>query len=159
MSRGDTPSMHTLGHSKRSHAMPRCGGVEGKLAKEAIYGKGERNAFYSFLFKVNTRFGGCWSCSSYFELKGPFKKGGLTHTHTRLPYRVSSTAKKHEEGAHLITPSLVLNFHDASIAALLQPSFLLSLISARKLPLEKSPVTWHSLWEICPFDLYLPSSM
>jgi hypothetical protein len=44
--------MHTLGHTKRSDAMPRCGGVEGKLAKEAIYGKWEGNAFHSFLFKV-----------------------------------------------------------------------------------------------------------
>ena len=57
------------------------------------------------------------SCPPTLSLKAFLGKGGLTHTRARLPYLVPSTAKKHEEGAHLITP-LAPNFHDASMAAL-----------------------------------------
>lgn len=151
---GDTPSMHTLGHTKRSHAMPRCGGVEGKLAKEARQWQ-RGNEMHSYSFPFYSRYAlalAGWSCSSYFELKGPFKKGGLTHTRTctRTPYHVPSTAKKHEEGAHLITPSLALNFHDASIAALFQPSFLAFHNLGKEIASWKKPVTWHCVWEICP---------
>lgn len=149
---GDTPSMHTLGHTKRSHTMPICGGVEGKLAKEARQWRRE-NEPHSHSFPFYSRYAltlAGWSCSSFLELKGPFKKGGLTHprTCTRTPYHVPSTSKKHEEGAHLITP-LALNFHDASIAALFQPSFFAFHNLGKEIASWEKPMTWHYLLEIC----------
>ena len=117
---------------------------------------------FNFYSRYALPFGGL-VMSSYFELKGPFGERWFD-PHSRSPTLPCTFHRQKAWRRCSSHHSFFGNWHPTSMMPQWPPSPLPTvsfafLNSARKLPLGKSPVTWHSLWDICPFELHLRLSM